>query len=295
MAQRGRPGLSVQQKKDLWSRWRQGQSLSEIGRALGKQAGSIHGVLAANGGITPRDRKRGACALSLAEREEISRGLAEGLFVRVIAGRLQRAASTVSREIARNRGRAHYRAARADERAWAEARRPKSCLLAKNAALRKLVAEKLQEDWSPEQIAGWLAATHDGDDAMRVSHETIYRSLYLQTRRVLHRRRCPGVDLLHHSDQGSTYAAEDYQDVLGAHGITCSMSRRGEVLDNAAMESWNSTFKFECGERFETNEIAESKAFDYIEVFYNRQRRHSAIGYVSPAEFERAFTERQAA
>ncbi len=108
-------------------------------------------------------------------------------------------------------------------------------------------------------------------------------------------RRCPGVDLIHHSDQGSTYAAEDYQDVLEAHGITCSMSRRGEVLDNATMESWNSTFKFECGERFETNEIAESKAFDYIEVFYNRQRRHSAIGYVSPVEFERAFTERQAA
>jgi transposase InsO family protein len=108
-------------------------------------------------------------------------------------------------------------------------------------------------------------------------------------------QRCPGADLLHHSDQGSTYASEDYQDVLTAHGITCSMSRRGEVLDNAAMEAWNSTFKFECGERFETNEIAEAKTFDYIEVFYNRQRRHSAIGYVSPAEFERRFTERQAA
>lgn len=108
-------------------------------------------------------------------------------------------------------------------------------------------------------------------------------------------QRCPGVDLLHHSDQGSTYASEDYQDVLEKHGITCSMSRRGEVLDNAAMESWNSTFKFECGERFDTNEIAEAKTFDYIEVFYNRQRRHSAIGMVSPAEFERQFTERQAA
>jgi transposase InsO family protein len=108
-------------------------------------------------------------------------------------------------------------------------------------------------------------------------------------------QRCPGADLVHHSDQGSTYASEDYQDVLAAHGITCSMSRRGEVLDNAAMESWNSTFKFECGERFETNEIAEAKTFDYIEVFYNRQRRHSAIGYASPAEFERQFTERQAA
>jgi putative transposase len=108
-------------------------------------------------------------------------------------------------------------------------------------------------------------------------------------------QRCPGENLLHHSDQGSTYASEDYQDVLAAHGITCSMSRRGEVLDNAAMEAWNSTFKFECGERFESNDIAEAKTFDYIEVFYNRKRRHSAIGMVSPAEFEKAFTERQAA
>jgi putative transposase len=101
-------------------------------------------------------------------------------------------------------------------------------------------------------------------------------------------QRCPGADLVHHSDQGSTYASEDYQDVLAAHGITCSMSRKGQVLDNAAMEAWNSTFKFECGERFETNEIAEAQTFDYIEVFYNRQRRHSALGYISPAAFERA-------
>jgi transposase InsO family protein len=108
-------------------------------------------------------------------------------------------------------------------------------------------------------------------------------------------QRCPGADLLHHSDQGSTYASEDYQDILAAHGITCSMSRRGEVLDNAAMEAWNSTFKMECGERFETNEIAEAKTFDYIEVFYNRQRRHSAIGMLSPAEFERRYREQQAA
>lgn len=100
-------------------------------------------------------------------------------------------------------------------------------------------------------------------------------------------QRCPGTDLLHHSDQGSTYASEDYQDVLEKHGITCSMSRKGEVLDNAVMESWNSTFKVECGERFDTNEIAEARTFDFIEVFYNRQRRHSALGMVSPAEFER--------
>jgi transposase InsO family protein len=108
-------------------------------------------------------------------------------------------------------------------------------------------------------------------------------------------QRCPGVDLLHHSDQGSTYASEDYQDILAEHGITCSMSRKGEVLDNAAMEAWNSTFKAECGERFDTNDEAEAQTFDFIEVFYNRQRRHSGLGMLSPAEFERRYRERQAA
>jgi putative transposase len=101
-------------------------------------------------------------------------------------------------------------------------------------------------------------------------------------------RRCPGAGLLHHSDQGCTYASEDYQKILAARGIDCSMSRRGNPYDNAVMESWNSTFKMECGERFLTNDIARVEAFDYIEVFYNQKRLHSAIGYVSPAEFERA-------
>ena len=136
--------------------------------------------------MSPYIRARGCRALTLADREEISRGLVEGLSVRAIAARLQRAPSTVSREITRNRGRSKYRAALADDRAWAAAKRPKICLLAKNEKLRKVVAEKLQEDWSPEQISGWLAATRGGT-GMRVSHETIYRSLYLQTRGVLHR------------------------------------------------------------------------------------------------------------
>ena len=186
MAQLGRPGLSAHQKQELWSRWRMGQSISEIGRALGKQSGSIHGVLASNGGVTPYVKSRACCALTLAEREEISRGLVEGLSVREIAALLQRAPSTVSREIARNRGRSKYRAALADDRAWIAAKRPKTCLLAKNKKLRKLVAEKLQEDWSPQQISGWLAATKRGP-TMRISHETIYRSLYLKTRGVLQR------------------------------------------------------------------------------------------------------------
>jgi len=109
------------------------------------------------------------------------------------------------------------------------------------------------------------------------------------------RRRCPEAGLLHHSDQGCTYASEDYQKVLATHGITCSMSRKGNVFDNAAMESWNSTFKIECGEKFETNTTAEQEVFDYIEGFYNPQRRHSTLGYMSPAAFERAAQERQAA
>lgn len=104
------------------------------------------------------------------------------------------------------------------------------------------------------------------------------------------RRRCPDAGLLHHSDQGSTYASEDYQDVLEAHGITCSMSRRGNCIDNAAMESWNSTFKSELGEDFASPADAKDKAFDYIEVFYNQERFHSSLGYASPAEFERTTT-----
>ena len=107
------------------------------------------------------------------------------------------------------------------------------------------------------------------------------------------KRRCPGAGLLHHSDQGCTYASEDYQKILDRAGITCSMSRRGEVLDNATMESWNSTFKMECGERFESHEIAKDETFDYIEAFYNQERRHSTLGYISPAEFERRYRERQ--
>jgi transposase InsO family protein len=121
------------------------------------------------------------------------------------------------------------------------------------------------------------------------------RHLTLKALEMALQRRGPTGYLVHHSDQGSTYAADDYQRVLDASGITCSMSRRGNCYDNAAMESWFSTLKSELGERFETHGEAKEKLFDYIEVFYNQQRTHSAIGYVSPAEFERAARSRQAA
>jgi IS30 family transposase len=185
VAQLGRPGLTVGQKKELWRRWKEGQSLSEIGRALGKHAGSIHGVVKASGGIVPADRTRSVRALTLTEREEISRGIAQEESVRRIAARLGRAPSTISREINRHGGRNRYRAVRADDRAWRNAKRPKLCLLAANVQLQVVVAEKLRQDWSPEQISGWLVSSYPEDDAMRVSPETIYRSLFIQARGVL--------------------------------------------------------------------------------------------------------------
>lgn len=185
MAQMGRPGLSAAQKAELWQRWKQGQSLSEIGRALGKHAGSIHGVVASNGGFIPPIRRRSRWALTLAEREEISRGLAAGGSIRQIAAKLGRAPSTISREIHRHGGAHRYRASEADMRAWDRARRPKRCRLATQPPLQRLVACKLILDWSPEQIAGWLKRTFPDQDTMRISHETIYRRLFIQARGVL--------------------------------------------------------------------------------------------------------------
>jgi len=217
MARTGRPGLWAKEKQELWARWRLGQSLSDIGRALGKHAGSIYGVLAASGGITPATRKRREEALTLRQREEISRGLVKGFSIRVIAKRLQKAASTVSREIARNGGRAKYRATRADERALEKAKRPKLPLLAHKPVLRRVVAAKLQDDWSPEQIAGWLAAKHPDNREMRISHETIYRSLYLRTRGVLHRQLLDRLRTKRRMRKGKRWSTEGQQ--------------RGQIID----------------------------------------------------------------
>jgi IS30 family transposase len=187
MARTGRPGLSAEQKRELWIRWKDGQSLSDIGRALGKHAGSVFGVLQAKGGIAPPLRQRSARALTLEGREEISRGLVAGLSLRQIAAQLGRSPSTISREIGRNGGRMKYRAMAADSRSWQQACRLKPCLLASNQALQAVVAEKLAQHWSPQQVSGWLEVEYPDDEAMRVSHETIYRSLFIQARGVLKR------------------------------------------------------------------------------------------------------------
>lgn len=179
------PRLSLAQKSEVWNRWKAGQTLHEIGRVLGKWHNSIRAVLLSRGGIPPAARRRSRLALTLTEREDISRGIASGSSIREIARRLDRAASTVSREVARHGGRPAYRAYEADQRAWNAALRPKRCLLAVNRKLRDIVASKLILDWSPEQISGWLKTHYPNNESMRVSHETIYRSLFIQARGVL--------------------------------------------------------------------------------------------------------------
>jgi len=185
MKRRPRIYYSTEQKNLMWDRWQAGDSTYEIARLFDRGHASIQGVLAKTGGIRPRPRRRSRLALTLAEREEISRGMVAGRSLRAIAASLGRAPSTVSREIKRNEGRRRYRASRADQAARDRARRPKTCKLVENRALARIVARKLKGLWSPEQIAGWLKYTYPDDENLQVSHETIYKSLFIQARGAL--------------------------------------------------------------------------------------------------------------
>ena len=184
---RKRREYSLGERKELWDRWKRGESVGEIARALDRAPATISCTIRIHGGIAPAERRRSRLALTVLEREEISRAVAAGESARRVATRLGRSPSTVSRELARHGGRGRYRAAGADRRAWENARRPQSCKLAQHSALREVVAAKLAEDWSPEQIAGWLKTRFPQDQTMRVSHETIYLSLFIQARGALKR------------------------------------------------------------------------------------------------------------
>jgi IS30 family transposase len=237
MARTGRPGLSQDQKAELWRRWKAGETLSDIGRALGRHAASVFGVISAKGGFAPVARSRRPGSLSLVEREEISRGLVAGRTFRQIGRDLKCAASTISREVAHNGGRRAYRAARAEERALERALRPKPCHLAFNPSLCKLVAGKLSDQWSPQQIAGWLTALYPGDASMNVSHETIYRSLFIQARGVLKK------ELLAHlrsrrimrRGRTSTTAGQTRGQIIDAVSIR---DRPAEIEDRAIPGHW---------------------------------------------------------
>ena len=185
MKRRRRLYFTSEQKSEIWDRWQSGESMSSIGRGFDRNSSSIYPLLSRTGGIRPPVRKRSRLALTLVEREEISRGLESRLSLRSIALRLRRSPSTVSREVKRNGGANRYRAVRSDQAAWERAHRPKPCKLACNYSLRWTVSRKLQLNWSPEQIAGWLKRKYPQEEHNQVSHETIYRSLFVQARGVL--------------------------------------------------------------------------------------------------------------
>jgi IS30 family transposase len=185
MAYRKRIYYTAAQKAEMWDRWQKGETLHSIARLFDRHHTSVRGILAATGGIRPPERRRSRLALTLAEREEISRGIARDLSLRAIAVRLGRAPSTISREVSRNGGLQRYRASQADQAAWDRAHRLKPCKLVTNCALARIVAKKLRRLWSPEQIAGWLKCAYPNDESCQVSHETIYKSLFIQARGAL--------------------------------------------------------------------------------------------------------------
>jgi IS30 family transposase len=176
---------SEAQKAQMWARWKEGWTMHQIAHLFDRGHSSIHRIIAESSGIQPPQRRRSQLALTLVEREEISRALVTGHSIRSIAARIGRAPSTVSREIKRNGGQASYRASQADSAACERAHRPKRCKLVQNRALAGIVAKKLRALWSPEQIAGWLKHTYPGDESRHVSHETIYRTLFIQARGAL--------------------------------------------------------------------------------------------------------------
>jgi len=177
-----KPALSDTEKAEIWELRQRGQTLAQIGRAIGRSIYAVHRVIARRGGVAPRARYGRQGSLQSDQREEISRGLSAGLSLRAIARAIDRAPSTVSREVARNGGRNSYRAMRAGQRAWDRGRRPKADKLSTHRQLQKVVTDKLELEWAPQQIAQWLKAEFAGNDDMQVSHETIYRSLFIQAR-----------------------------------------------------------------------------------------------------------------
>ncbi len=246
MKQRRRIYYTEEQKALMWDRWQQGDTLHAIAAGFGRYHSSIANILARSGGIRPPERRRSRRALTLAEREEISRDVVAGESIRSIAKSLGRAPSTVSREISRNGGRSQYRASTADEAAWDRARRAKACKLVHNRELARIVAKKLKQLWSPEQIAGWLKRSYPDNENYQVSHETIYRSLFIQARGALkkellgHLRRTRAMRRSRHHTQKT----ED----RGRITDTVSISERpASVEDRAVPGHWEGDLVFGSG------------------------------------------------
>lgn len=246
MKYRTRTYYTDSQKALMWERWKQGWTLHEIGKLFDRHHGSVRQILAETGGIRPPERRRSCLALTLAEREEISRAVVAGLSIRAIATTLGRAPSTVSREIKRNGGQENYRANQADQAAWNRGHRPKVCKLVQNRALARIVAMKLRMLWSPEQIAGWLKHTYPRDESHYVSHETIYRSLFIQARGALkkellvHLRRTRGMRRSRHYTQKTAIHGQ----IIDAVSIS---ERPPGIEDRAVPGHWEGDLVFGSG------------------------------------------------
>ena len=267
MAYRRRIYFSEQQKAEIWDRWQRGESMRSIGRLFERNSSSIFPLSARTGGIRPPERRRSRRALTLAEREEISRGLRAALSFRAIARQLRRAPSTISREVRRNGGRRRYRATQSDQAAWDRACRPKLCKLACQPSLCHTVSEKLERKWSPQQIAGWLKREHPDDERDRVSHETIYRSLFIQARGVLKK------ELLAHlratrAIRRSRYASLK-RDGLGQITDAVSIRERPATVEDRAIPG-----------HWEGDLIAGSKN-SFIATLVERQTRYVMLARVS--------------
>ena len=250
--------MSARDRVVVWAQWTQGASLSEIGRTLGRVPAAVFHVVRARGGVPPPGRFRSARALSVSDREAISRGLARGVSLRQLGVQLGRPTSTVSREVARHGGRHAYRATAAEATTWDRARRPQACRLATRPGLRVLVAEKLAARWSPQQIAGWLRRTYPQDTEMQVSHETIYRSLFVQSRGVLKQ------ELLRHLRRRRTMRRSQQASAHPPrHGIVDAISireRPASIEDRAVPGHWE-------------GDLLAGKAHSYIATLVERRSR----------------------
>ncbi len=272
MKQRPRIYYTDEQKALMWDRWQKGDSMNAIARLFDRGHSSVQGVLSKMGGIPAVRRKRSRLSLTLAEREEISRSVGAGRSLRSIAASLQRAPSTVSREISRNGGRRCYRACEADQAAWERAHRPKRCKLVANRALARIVAVKLKLLWSPEQIAGWLKRTYPDDETFHVSHETIYRSLFIQARGALKK------ELLQHlRRRRATRRSRNHTQKTDNHGRitnTVSISERpASAEDRAVPGHWE-------------GDLISGKGHTYIATLVERHTRYVMLAKVDSKKTE---------
>jgi IS30 family transposase len=272
MKYRTRIYYSAEQRADIWDRWQRGESMRSIGRVFDRQSSSVFSVISPTGGIRPPDRIRGKFALCLWEREEISRGLSMKQSLRMIARQLGRAPSTISREVRRNGGVAGYRATASDQAAWNRALRPKKCKLACYPALAHAVSAKLRRKWSPEQVAGWLKRTFPGEAHKQVSHETIYRSLYIQARGVLKK------ELLEHLRAKRTVRRSKHASLkrngLGQIKEAISISERPAAVEDRAVPG-----------HWEGDLIGGSKN-SYIATLVERQSRYVMLVKVANKDTE---------